>query len=74
MNHAGIVDLLRKCPHYRLFGEWLVKHSIPYPQECYQKFYMYDILDESTGEWVPPMDVISVAKLHNIPFPEILLM
>lgn len=28
-----------------LFGEWLVKHSVPYPNDKYQKAYFYDVYD-----------------------------
>lgn len=28
-----------------LFGEWLVKHTVPYPTDKYQKAYFYDVYD-----------------------------
>lgn len=30
---------------YILFGEWLVKHSVKYPDTAYRKFYMFDVWD-----------------------------
>lgn len=41
----GIMKLLEDHPTYRLYGEFLVKHTISYPDDAYNKFYMFDILD-----------------------------
>lgn len=46
----GYVDKLDKniFRHYenlRSFGEWLVKHTIPYPDDRYYKFYLFDLFD-----------------------------
>lgn len=43
--HAGIMKLLEDNPTYRLYGEFLVRHTIAYPEDAYNKFYMFDILD-----------------------------
>src|SRR5574343_1199554 len=38
---------------YRLFGEWLVPHSIKaYREDAWRKFYIFDVKDETTGEWL----------------------
>ncbi|WP_226035709.1 RNA ligase family protein [Aquibacillus saliphilus] len=34
------------------FGEWLIKHTINYPQEAYQNFYLFDIYDEETERYI----------------------
>lgn len=34
-----------------LFGEWLVPHTIVYPQERYQNAYFYDIYDTETEQY-----------------------
>lgn len=34
------------------FGEWLVPHTIKYPQEAYQQFYLFDIYDEETERYI----------------------
>jgi len=31
--------------HLILYGEWLVKHTITYPDEAYRKIYLFDIYD-----------------------------
>ena len=37
---------------YIIFGEWLVKHSIKYPEEVMNKFYVFDVFDTETNEFV----------------------
>lgn len=34
-----------------LFGEWLVSHTIVYPQERYQNAYFYDVYDTETEQY-----------------------
>ncbi len=34
-----------------LYGEWLVKHTITYPDEAYRKIYLFDIWDDEKEEW-----------------------
>ena len=37
----------------RFFGEWLIKHTVPYPQSAYQNFYLFDIYDTNKKKWLP---------------------
>ncbi len=37
---------------YVLFGEWLVKNKIQYPAERYKKFYLFDVWDNQTGQYL----------------------
>ena len=30
---------------FLIFGEWLVPHSVKYPNEVYNKFYVFDVYD-----------------------------
>lgn len=45
-SHPGIQKLLADYPSFRLYGEWLVKHTIQYKETAYGKFYLFDIFDE----------------------------
>src|SRR5574343_2077121 len=38
-SHQGIQQLLTDMPHIRLYGEWLVRHSISYNETAYKEFY-----------------------------------
>ena len=37
---------------YRFFGEWLVQHTVKYPSDCYQKFYLFDVYNRATQEYL----------------------
>ena len=41
-------ELLRDLKYVYVFGEWLVKHTVQYPDSCYKKFYVFDIFDGRT--------------------------
>lgn len=45
-SYAGIKTLLVKFPGVILYGEWLVRHSVKYPEGAYKKFYLFDIYFE----------------------------
>jgi len=38
---------------YILFGEWLVKHTIKYPDSVMKQFYVFDVWDTETEQYVP---------------------
>lgn len=44
-QHTPIKKYLEKNPTHRLYGEWLVKHTIQYKEDAYNKFYLFDIFD-----------------------------
>lgn len=63
-QHEGINKLLSKRPGSRLYGEWLVRHTLPYPEDKYQRFYLFDIHD---GErYLDPVEVAELAKEYGI--------
>jgi hypothetical protein len=44
-NHAGIQRYLAEFPTYRLYGEWLIPHTIKdYRDDVWKKFYVFDIV------------------------------
>lgn len=52
---------------YIIFGEWLVKHSIAYPQEKYKKFYIFDVWNTETEQYMPWSFTKQVAEFLGIP-------
>ena len=39
-----VKSFLQKCPNHRLFGEWLVPHSLrTYRDDAWRKFYIFDV-------------------------------
>ena len=43
-SHEGIRKCLEANPNHRLFGEWLVRHTIAYNETVYKKFYLFDVM------------------------------
>jgi hypothetical protein len=48
-NHEGIKKYLSEFPTHRLYGEWLVRHTLAYKETAYKKFYLFDIHDSEKG-------------------------
>lgn len=63
-GHQGIQKLLTERPHLRLYGEWLVRHTLSYPELAYRKFYMFDIHDGSV--FLNADDVQEIAAAYGI--------
>ncbi len=52
-----------------IFGEWLVPHSVKYPDEAYHHFYIYDIWDTENEIWCDQNFVnlmCSIFKLYSV--------
>lgn len=49
------VDAFRTAlgDRYIIFGEWLVKHSIRYPEDKMRQFYVFDVWDTVKEEYTP---------------------
>ena len=55
---------------YILFGEWLVKHTIRYPDTAYKQFYAFDIWDTEIEEYIPWVEAkkrIDCLGLNHVP-------
>lgn len=39
-------------PNLRLYGEWLVHHTIHYKQEAYNHFYVFDVLENTSKRYM----------------------
>jgi hypothetical protein len=55
-------------PEYIIYGEWLVPHTVKYPELAYNKFYVYDIYDTERNNWAPQEYVEEIAKLLHLPY------
>lgn len=70
-QYAQTVKRIEELKGLRIFGEWLVKHTIPYSEDAYNKFYLFDVYDDSTNEYLPQEKVVEVSKLLDIPLAEV---
>lgn len=52
LDKTGIAEYLEKHPTHRLFGEWLVPHSLKtYRADAWRRFYIFDVcLDKGDDE------------------------
>ncbi len=68
-NHNGIVGFLKEYPDCRLYGEWLVPHTITsYNAENYNHFYLFDIEDCDENR-LSQVEVMDVARMYGIKTP-----
>lgn len=52
--YNGLLTILKANPNYIIYGEWLVPHTLKsYTHDAWKKFYVFDVLDESTGKYLP---------------------
>lgn len=63
-SHQGIKDYLTKNPTHRLYGEWLVRHTIGYNETSYKHFYMFEI--EENDVILPIEKVYEVGEEYGI--------
>ena len=63
-DHAGIRSFLEANKSARLYGEWLVKHTIQYNHTFYRKFYLFDV--HVFGDYLPPQVVLEIAIEYGI--------
>lgn len=65
-KHKGIQSFLAEYPNCRLYGEWLVRHTLSYNETAYKKFYLFDIWNETTEVFFPQEEVQKIAKEYSI--------
>lgn len=51
-----------------LFGEWLVKHSVPYPDEKYNTFYAFDVYDTDKEKYLPQIEAVRISNELGLTF------
>lgn len=68
LDPQKLIDVLRH--RYILFGEWLVKHTIRYPDTAYKQFYVFDVWDKEVEQYTPWAFTYQVAQalgLQTVP-------
>lgn len=53
-----------------LYGEWLVKHTITYPDEAYRQFYLFDVYDKNLDYFWEQDAVSDLANTLGIKTPQ----
>lgn len=72
-NKTIFMNFFSLYPNYILYGEWLVTHTIKYPEDKLNKWYCYDVFgmkenDEEGSRWIPFADWID--KFLSAGFPK----
>jgi hypothetical protein len=57
-QHEGIQEFCETYPHFRLYGEWLVPHTLrSYRAEAWRRFWVFDVWDETKQALTPAEDI-----------------
>lgn len=70
-NNFNLAMYFSRNPDHILYGEWLVKHTITYPDEAYRKIYLFDIYDKRGDKWMPQEYVKAEAEFLGLEYPHI---
>lgn len=66
LNKDRIKDIL--ADNKILFGEWLVPHSVVYPENKYGHAYFYDCYDTNTGKYMSQEEVIKIVNTLGLTY------
>lgn len=69
-KYSRIAEYLECNPENILYGEWLIKRAIKYPQECYKQFYLFDIYDGVDCEYMESDLVQTFAMIFGVKYPK----
>ena len=70
MAHEGIKKFFKAFPSHRLYGEWLIKHTINYSELYTNHFYVFDIFLED-GTRLRPELIDDLCKSYDIKTPHL---
>ncbi|KKN10148.1 hypothetical protein LCGC14_1039410 [marine sediment metagenome] len=65
LGHIGLMTLSEK---YILRGEWLVRHSMNYPKEYMQHFYVFDVQRYEDHSYLHPDEYIPLLIKYGVQF------
>lgn len=62
----------KENPNYVIFGEWGAKNVVPYEEQFYKNWYVYDIYDVETKQYLPQTEVKKFVEAHNLTYIHVL--
>ena len=69
-SNPGFEHLFTDHPTWRLYGEWLVRHTIAYNETVYRHFYLFDIVGD--GDRMLSTEAVNkVADFYGLRRPEL---
>lgn len=61
--------MLTTYPHLRLYGEWLVPHTLTgYREEAWRRFYIFDVMDQNTGKFLSYEEYLPLVDEYGLDF------
>lgn len=72
-SNLNLAMYFSRNPNNILYGEWLVKHTITYPDEAYRKIYLFDIYDTVQNKWYSQEDVQAEAEFLGLAYPHVFM-
>ncbi len=70
-SNPKIRQYLKDHPTHRLYGEWLVRHTIQYNETAYKKLYLFDVYDDQQDFYHKQKYVREVARAIDVEHPEV---
>jgi len=70
-EQQNIIDYLNENPTHRLFGEWLVPHSLKtYRQDAWRRLYVFDVAVDNGGglSYLPYDEYKPLLEKHNVEY------
>lgn len=68
-SQRNIRDFVFENQNLRLYGEWLVPHSLKtYREDAWRRFYVFDVLDTATGQLLPYEAYKSILDNYQIDY------
>lgn len=65
----GYKRFLRKYPSLRLYGEWLVPHTLKnYRDDAWRRFYIFDVFDENQQLFLPYTEYVDMLAGYEIDY------
>lgn len=62
-----IIRALSEIPNIRLYGEWLVPHSLKtYRDDAWRKFYIFDVWSDDKDSWIPYDEYSEMLKPYEL--------
>jgi ATP-dependent RNA circularization protein (DNA/RNA ligase family) len=56
-------------PSYRLYGEWLVPHTLKsYREDAWRRFWIFDVFDDEIGQYIPYEIYAERLELHKLDY------
>lgn len=70
-DYAQTIKKVESLKRLRIFGEWLVKHTVNYREDAYSKFYLFDVYDDEKEEYLPHDKVKEASEALGLPMVEV---